>query len=165
MRITTSRKVPLTVVSGGISEIILASFYAIMFNGEILDGHKYLEEEHLKIIANSFKYENDFAVDYLRPIIHSMNKQDFLYTAESKLNNRKKNVLVMGDLVEDIQMVDEKEHDIVLKVGFLNSPERHASLIHKYEESFDMVITGDGSLAPVIQLLNDTFHLNENKFM
>jgi len=50
-----------------------------MFNGELKDGPKYLEKETLNIIANSFMYENDFAIDYIRPIIHSMNKKEFLY--------------------------------------------------------------------------------------
>lgn len=39
LKVTASQKVPLTVVSGGISEIIFASFYAILFNGEVMEGH------------------------------------------------------------------------------------------------------------------------------
>ena len=38
----------------------------------------------------------------------------------------------MGDLVEDIQMVDEAHHELVLKVGFLNNPDKHPSLRPKY---------------------------------
>ena len=74
LKLTVNHKVPLTVVSGGITEIILASFYAIIFNGEIRDGHNYIDTKHINVIANSFKYEDDLAVDYIRPIIHSMNK-------------------------------------------------------------------------------------------
>jgi len=33
--------------------------------------------------------------------------------------------MVMGDLVEDIQMIDESHHDAVLKIGFLNNPEKN----------------------------------------
>ena len=40
--------------------------------------------------------------------------------------------MVMGDLVEDIQMVDEAHHETVLKVGFLNNPDKHPSLRPKY---------------------------------
>ena len=50
-----------------------------MFNGELKEGSYYLEKEQLNIIANEFKYEHDFAIDYIKPIIHSMNKKDFLY--------------------------------------------------------------------------------------
>lgn len=63
----------------------------------------------------------------------------------------------MGDLVEDIQMVDEDHHETVLKVGFLNNPDKHPSLKPKYTDSFDIVIAGDGSLTPVTQLLMDAF--------
>ncbi len=66
-------------------------------------------------------------------------------------------MLVMGDLVEDIEMVDESKHDLVLKVGFLNSPDKHPDLLQKYQDSFDLVITGDGSLEPVLTLLKETF--------
>ena len=59
----------------------------------------------------------------------------------------------MGDLVEDIQMIDESHHDAVLKIGFLNNPEKNLSAKGKYSDSFDLVIVGDGSLAPVNQLL------------
>jgi hypothetical protein len=43
-----------TIVSGGIKEIILASFYAIMFNGELKEELQLLENEKFNIIANAF---------------------------------------------------------------------------------------------------------------
>jgi len=35
--------------------------------------------------------------------------------------NHKKNVIVMGDILEDVKMVKEEIHDNVLKIGFLNN--------------------------------------------
>ena len=77
LKMSAQLSVPLTVVSGGIKEIIQASFYAIFFNGEVSDEQVrqyFLDHERVRIIANTFEYHDDIAVDYLKPIIHSMNK-------------------------------------------------------------------------------------------
>jgi hypothetical protein len=77
LKLSAQLSVPLTVVSGGIKEIIQASFYAIFFNGEVTDEkvrQYFLEYERVRIIANTFDYHDEIAVDYLKPIIHSMNK-------------------------------------------------------------------------------------------
>lgn len=52
----------------------------------------------------------------------------------------------MGDLLEDVQMVRESEHDVVLKVGFLNDLEVKEDMMAEFMKTFDVVITGDGSL-------------------
>ena len=58
----------------------------------------------------------------------------------------RQNIIVMGDIVEDVKMVDETKHDIVLKIGFLNDIENQSHMIEKYMDTFDMVIAGDGCL-------------------
>ncbi len=59
----------------------------------------------------------------------------------------KKNVIVMGDLLEDIQMVRKQEHGVVLKIGFLNDYSiASQEMINEFLNSFDIVITDDGSL-------------------
>ena len=63
----------------------------------------------------------------------------------------------MGDILEDVQMVRESEHDVVLKIGFLNDLENNAHLMPEFLKTFDIVITGDGSLQPVNFLLKQTF--------
>lgn len=37
LKLVAQMNIPITIVSGGITEIILASFYAIFFNGEVTD--------------------------------------------------------------------------------------------------------------------------------
>ncbi len=59
----------------------------------------------------------------------------------------------MGDILDDVRMVRESQHDIVLKVGFLNDLDKSSHLIQEFMQTFDIVITGDGSLHPVNHLL------------
>lgn len=65
----------------------------------------------------------------------------------------RKNVLVLGDLVTDIDMVDPKRHDKLLKVGFLNHKDAEYLLDH-YKKHYDVVVTRDGPLLPVNILMD-----------
>jgi 2-hydroxy-3-keto-5-methylthiopentenyl-1-phosphate phosphatase len=61
MRFSISKSLPFYIVSGGISEIIEACFYAIMHNGEIESEevmHKYWNNK-VKVLSNKFIYEDD----------------------------------------------------------------------------------------------------------
>jgi hypothetical protein len=59
------------------------------------------------------------------------------------------NVILLGDIIEDCDMVDKSKHDQVINIGFLNNMNKNAHLLDNYMEYFDMVITGDGPLEPV----------------
>jgi Pyrimidine 5'-nucleotidase (UMPH-1) len=61
-------------------------------------------------------------------------------------NKYRKNVMVMGDILDDVKMCRESEHDVVLKVGYLNDMARNSHLLEEFTKTFDIVITGDGSL-------------------
>lgn len=162
MHLASHLKVPISIVSGGIKEIIQATFYAVFFNGEVdnEDIRSYfIDGEHVRVIANTFEYNNEVAVDYCRPIIHSMNKQEFLYPnsdVRCEKYQRRKNVMVMGDILDDVRMVRDSEHHVVLKVGFLNDLVKDQSKKDEYMDTFDMVILGDGSMEPVNEMLRDT---------
>jgi 2-hydroxy-3-keto-5-methylthiopentenyl-1-phosphate phosphatase len=61
MRFSISKSLPFYIVSGGISEIIEACFYAIMHNGEIESEevmHKYWNNK-VKVLSNKFIYEDE----------------------------------------------------------------------------------------------------------
>ena len=67
-------------------------------------------------------------------------------------HNLRKNLIVMGDIIEDSKMPRDSEHDHLLKIGFFNTAEGHATL-EDFTKHIDLVITGDGSLCPVLYLL------------
>lgn len=121
---------------------------------------------NLCVISNTFKYENrpnpisnrieKTAIDYDDRLLHSMNKNEFVneVSKEQLRPMMRKNVIVMGDIVEDIDMVDPCNHDQVLKVGFLNSVKNEHLLDH-YMDNFDLVVSRDGPLDSV-NLIMDT---------
>jgi len=86
-------------------------------------------------------------------ILHSMNKSGYLYErVEAK--ELRQNVVLIGDIVEDTFMACPTKHTHILKVGFLNDMEKHHHLLENYMEAFDLVISGDGPLLPVNELLH-----------
>ncbi len=44
-----------------------------------------------------------------------------------------KNYILMGDVVEDTEMIQEVDYESALKIGFLNNTERDSHLIEAYE--------------------------------
>ena len=61
----------------------------------------------------------------------------------------------MGDILEDAYMACDTRHDTVLRIGFLNVRDKleMSEKLVKYKEVFDIVISDDGSLDPVLHLL------------
>lgn len=61
----------------------------------------------------------------------------------------------MGDILEDSLMACDTRHDTVLRVGFLNVGDHleFSNNLKKFQKVFDIVITDDGSLEPIIHIL------------
>lgn len=119
----------------------------------------YLEREgklnnNIYIISNSYEWdENGNAIAVKQPIIHVMNKdetavQDF--PVFDVIKNRK-NVLLLGDSLEDIGMVKGFDYDNLIKIGFLN--ENVEENLEEYKRNFDVVILNDSSLDYINKLL------------
>ena len=145
---------PLYIVSGGISEIIKASFYAVLHSGESAD-HELVEFWHkrVQVLSNSFIYsEADVGIDYSRPLVHILNKEQFIYDVQAD-RPFKRNVIIMGDILEDVKMVREHRHEVHLKIGFLNDAVAHSHLKEEFMRTFDIVVEGDGSLEVVNHIL------------
>ena len=85
-----------------------------------------------------------------------MNKKDFVnrIAKEDIQDKIRPNVILLGDIIEDCEMVDKDKHDQVLNIGFLNNMQKNGHMIDNYTESFDIVITGDGPLNPVNSIIN-----------
>lgn len=72
------------------------------------------------VFSNEFHYHNDKTISFAKPVIHSLNKKEFIYN-ENTIKKFRKNVIIMGDLIEDISMACPNNHDNILKIGFLNN--------------------------------------------
>jgi len=121
----------------------------------------YLEREgklydNIYIISNSYEWDkNGNAIAIKQPIIHLMNKdetavQDF--PVFDVIKNRK-NVLLLGDNLEDVGMVKGFDCNNLIKIGFLN--ENFEENLEQYKRNFDVVILNDSSLNYVNELLKE----------
>jgi len=145
---------PLYIVSGGISEIIEATFYAVLHSGESADPDlKDFWHKRVQVLSNSFIYsDSDVGIDYSKPLVHILNKEQIIYDVQAD-RPFKRNVIIMGDILEDVKMVREHRHEVHLKIGFLNDAVAHAHLKEEFMRTFDIVVEGDGSLEVVNHIL------------
>lgn len=121
---------------------------------EMIFEKEKMMSDNIHIITNVFEWdENGKAVSVNEPHIHALNKKEVAikgYPVYKQVENRK-NVLILGDSIDDIGMVDGFDYDEIIKIGFLN--EKVEENKQKYLESFDVVITGDGDMEYVNELM------------
>jgi 5'-nucleotidase len=112
--------------------------------------------DNIYIISNVFTWDkNGNAISIREPIIHAMNKD------ETEIKNlpvfdlikNRKNVLLLGDNLEDAGMVKGFDYKNLIKIGFLN--ENVKENLERYKNNFDVVILNDISLDYVNQLLKE----------
>lgn len=111
--------------------------------------------ENIRIVSNSFIWNNDKVIGVAEPIIHVFNK-DFTAVKQchfyKEIENRK-NVVLLGDGLSDARMLDGFDHKNVIKIGFLNDPSE--GRVEDYTNVYDVVILNDGPIDYVNQLLNE----------
>lgn len=117
---------------------------------------KGLSYDNIHIITNLFEFdESGKAVKISKPIIHSMNKTETAlqnYPVYNSIKNRK-NVLLLGDGLGDVGMIEGFPYKNLIKVGFLN--EDVEKLKEVYKKSFDVIILNDRSMSYVNKLLKE----------
>ncbi len=108
------------------------------------------------IISNSFLYdEEENVIEYKKPIIHTMNKDDVSIEDRpfyNKIKNRK-NILLLGDSFDDVKMAENIDYKNILKVCFLN--EYSVKMIDHYKKVYDVLILNDSSADFVKEFLID----------
>lgn len=113
---------------------------------------------NIHIISNSFEWDKEGkALAIKEPIIHGMNKRETAvkdYPVFEKVKERK-NVLLLGDNLDDIDMIEGFDCDNLISVGFLNKDvDRN---LQYYKEKYDIVVSNDGSMEYLNRLLKDMF--------
>ena len=124
-----------------------------------LSIEKYLENQkslnnNIHLIWNEFIRDWDNAIDFKKPIIHTFNKDETIIQAFPEIYEQvknKKNVILLWDSLSDVKMIDGFEYNNLLKIWFLNKDVDKN--IDKYKEAYDVVITDDGSMEFVNELL------------
>lgn len=114
--------------------------------------------DNIHIITNNFEWDEEGnAVSVRKPIIHSMNKDETSikkYPAYNLIKDRR-NVLLLGDKIGDIGMVNGFDYGCLIKIGFLNDKVEERLIV--YRNFFDIIILNDSSMKYVNRLLHELF--------
>ena len=100
-------------------------------------------------------FERANVKDYKLPLITPFSKRQALYKDNGPVKLRK-NIVVVGDIIEDARMVRSSQHDVILRVGMLvnaKKPEHLVKQIKSFKQTFDLIIAGDGSFCPLVDTL------------
>jgi 5'-nucleotidase len=143
------RNIPLVIMSSSGLGVESISLYLSRLN---------LFTDNVHIVSNEFIWDDvGRAIAVKEPIIHAFNKEETVldnFPFYNKVRERK-NVLLLGDGPDDVEMITGFIYDNLIKVGFLNKNiEENLQL---YREKFDATITGDGNFDFINELLIELF--------
>ena len=145
--ILKENKIPLVIMSSsGLGEDAISMY--LKQEGKLHDN--------IHIISNLYKWdEKGNAIGVKKPIIHVMNKDETAiqnFPAFEIIKNRK-NVLLLGDSVSDIGMVQGFDYNNLIKIGFLN--ENVKENLESFKANYDVLILNDSSMDYINQLLRE----------
>ena len=129
----------------------------------------YLEKEdclfdNIHIVGNAFEWDEAGNVTGVKePIIHVANKDETVLDGRPfypQIQHRK-NIILLGDNIEDNGMVAGFDYENLLRVGFLNKNVEEN--LPQYEKNFDVVITNDGEMTFVNQLVHQFVEGRESR--
>ena len=117
--------------------------------------------ENIFTVSNSFTWdEQGFVKGVNKPIIHSYNKDEGILKKFPEVDDMiedRKNIILLGDSLGDAGMAEGFDFENLIKIGFLNESdsEKFEELLPKYEELYDVIITGDGDMEFLVNLFNE----------
>lgn len=119
--------IPLIIISAGIGNFI----ESFLKNNNCLFDNIYIS-------SNKILFKNGVAYSIGNNLIHSLNKNEISLpnNVTKKLIGREK-VLLLGDQLSDLNMVDDKLHDEVIRIGFYSTSAQVP--IEYYYDKFDIV--------------------------
>ena len=120
--------IPLVIMSSSIGDMIV----------EFLK-QKELYYDNVYVIANLLDFDDEGNATGIKKIVHVFNKSE----TEVKVHEvqDRKNVLLLGDSLGDLGMIEGFDTDNLIAIGFLNeSPKEN---LEKFKELYDVVLLGD----------------------
>ncbi|MEK6834924.1 MAG: hypothetical protein AABX61_01530 [Nanoarchaeota archaeon] len=110
--------------------------------------------KNIHIISNSYEWDkNENAIGIKKPIIHVLNKDETSiknYPVFKVIKDRK-NVILLGDSLEDKGMVEGFGYKNLIKIGFLNNNVKQN--LKYYKKVYDILILNDSGMDYINNLL------------
>lgn len=120
MRYTKLLNMPLVMLSAGITEVIESSI-DILTEQEGEHNEQRAAYPNVEVLSNKFTYDPaDGRTNGYETPLSTPGLKHILYYSDRFKQERRKNLIVMGDIMEDAQMADDEKHDTLVRVGFLN---------------------------------------------
>ena len=143
-KLIKAKKIPILILSAALGDIIekLLKINKVNYSG-------------IHTISNFFKFDKKGNVTgYKGKIVHSLNKNEFEIqnTAFYRKIKTRKNIILLGDTIDDLKMVEGTKYDELIKIGFLN--ENVKENFEHYKKAYDVVILNDGTMNFVNKLIN-----------
>jgi len=141
------KNIPLVIMSGAPGDMV-AMYLA-------QEGRLY---DNVHIIATFLKFDEAGKMIGIKELlIHSLNKYEIIlkdFPVFGEIKNRP-NVLLLGDSLDDVGMVEGFDYKNILKIGFLN--EEVDANLENFKKTFDVVLLGDPGMEYVNNLLKEMF--------
>jgi 5'-nucleotidase len=113
--------------------------------------------KNVHVIGNVFIFNSEGKATGNEKIIHVFNKHEIelknLNVYDELIN--KKNVLLLGDSIGDLGMVEGFSYENLIKIGYLN--EEVEGNLEEYKKNFDAVLLGDSDMNYINNLLKEMF--------
>lgn len=124
-----NNNIPLIIVSAGIGNFIEAF---------LNKNNCYYDNTYVS--SNKIIFKNRIVNGLDKHIIHSLNKNESSTPESIKEKIKNKNtVILLGDLISDINMVNKKPNKDIISVGFFSS--KSGSSLDEFKKAFDIVCT------------------------
>jgi 5'-nucleotidase len=110
---------------------------------------------NMSIIANHYDFDSEGKVlGYKNKIIHVFNKGEVAIKDNPHFDSikKRKNVILLGDSIGDLNMPKGIEHKTIITIGFYNNPDLKG--LDEYKTKYDVVLLNDTSMDFVNDLLN-----------
>lgn len=121
-------KIPVLIFSAGIGDVVQVVL------------QRYVESHNAHIISNQFLYNSKGEVKgFQKETIHTLNKNEYIIRNEPYYQTilERKNCILFGDTLEDASMSDGLQHDVIIKIGFLNGD---TTQLESFKKVYDIVL-------------------------
>ncbi|MFA5857032.1 MAG: hypothetical protein WC867_06735 [Candidatus Pacearchaeota archaeon] len=136
LKLLDEKKIPLVIITSSLGDLIK----------EFMNLKKvYFKNTH--IIGNNFLFDDKGKAKGNSKIIHVYNKHEFeLETMDFfPCLLKRKNIILLGDSIGDLGMVEGFPFENLIKIGFLN--ENINDSLEEYKKNFDVLILNDSDFS------------------